>query len=105
MLTFFQSKIFFLEPTICTTQGNKSITNAYNYNYETNLDESALWLGAGYQSSGPVRFQAGVMYNVLYKENESIFLSGFQPFMGVSYRFIIKKKSISVIEMDFCLLY
>ncbi|MFV0143414.1 MULTISPECIES: hypothetical protein [Empedobacter] len=41
-------------------------------------------MGAGYQSSGPVRFQAGVMYNVLYKENESIFSSGLQPFMGVS---------------------
>ena len=55
-----------------------------NLTYERDLDESALWLGAGYQSSGQVRFQAGVMYNVLYKENESIFSSGLQPFMGVS---------------------
>ncbi len=59
-------------------------TPYYNSVYEANLDESALWLGAGYQSNGPVRFQAGVMYNVLYKENESIFSSGLQRFMGVS---------------------
>lgn len=61
-----------------------------NLQYETisesyNVEESALWLGAGYQTSGPIKFQVGAMYNVLYKDNDTgIFSSGFQPFMGVS---------------------
>ncbi len=56
----------------------------YNSISEIDLNESALWLGGGYQSNGPMRFQAGILYNVLYKENESIFSSGLQPFMGIS---------------------
>ncbi|QAR30938.1 hypothetical protein EQP59_06110 [Ornithobacterium rhinotracheale] len=48
-----------------------------------NISESALWLGGGYQSSGRISFRAGVMYNVLYKENESIFSSAVRPFAGV----------------------
>lgn len=58
-----------------------------NARYEDKFDESALWLGAGYQSSGLVRFQVGILYNVLYKENESRFSSAWQPFMGVAFGF------------------
>ncbi|MFV0185115.1 hypothetical protein OBK25_10355 [Empedobacter falsenii] len=83
-INFFPVENLFLRANYMYYTGKQKYNERYNYNYETNLDESALWLGAGYQSSGPVRFQAGVMYNVLYKENESIFSSGFQPFMGVS---------------------
>ena len=83
-VNFFPVENLFLRANYMYYTGKQKYNERYNYNYETNLDESALWLGAGYQSSGPVRFQAGVMYNVLYKENESIFSSGFQPFMGVS---------------------
>ncbi|MFV0176774.1 hypothetical protein OBK27_07550 [Empedobacter falsenii] len=83
-VNFFPVENLFFRANYMYYTGKQKYNERYNYNYETNLDESALWLGAGYQSSGPVRFQAGVMYNVLYKENESIFSSGFQPFMGVS---------------------
>lgn len=83
-VNFFPVENLFLRANYMYYTGKQKYNERYNYNYETNLDESALWLGAGYQSSGPVRFQAGVMYNVLYKENESIFYSRFQPFMGVS---------------------
>ena len=83
-VNFFPVENLFLRANYMHYTEKQKYNERYNYNYETNLDESALWLGAGYQSSGPIRFQAGVMYNVLYKENESIFSSGFQPFMGVS---------------------
>ena len=78
---------FFLRANYMYYTGKQKYTNSepyYNSISEYNIDESALWLGGGYQSSGQVRFQVGVLYNVLYKENESIFSSGFQPFMGVS---------------------
>ena len=61
--------------------GSQEITSS---NMEYDFDESALWLGGGYQSSGRVRFQAGIMYNVLYKENESIFSSPIRPFGGIA---------------------
>lgn len=50
---------------------------------KAHIDESALWLGIGYQSHGPVALRAGVMYNVLHKENNSIFSSALRPFAGV----------------------
>lgn len=49
-----------------------------------NFNESALWLGGGYRSPGPVSFYAGIMYNVLYKEDDSIFDSGLRPILGIS---------------------
>ena len=86
-INFFPIENIFLRANYMYYSGKQKYNDRtlyYNNIYEATLDESALWLGGGYQSSGPVRFQAGVMYNVLYKENESIFSSGFQPFMGVS---------------------
>lgn len=59
----------------------KNVTPSYSYT----VDENALWLGAGYQSTGTVRFQVGVLYNVLYKANESIFSNGWQPFAGINF--------------------
>lgn len=53
----------------------------YDYN------ESALWVGAGYRSPGKISFYAGMMYNVLYQEDDSIFASGFRPILGVSFGF------------------
>jgi len=53
-------------------------------NQEFDIDESALWLGAGYSTPGPVRVQMGLIYNVLYKENESVFSSPIRPFGGVA---------------------
>ncbi len=48
-------------------------------------DEAALYFGGGYmQKIGEHSYmQIGGMYNVLYKENESIFGSGFIPSIGV----------------------
>lgn len=61
--------------------GNQKLgSETYDFN------EDALWLGAGYRSPGRVQFFAGVMYNVLYKEGESLFSSGFRPIAGVSFR-------------------
>lgn len=59
----------------------KGDSTSYNY------DESALWLGGGYRSGGIVSFYAGVMYNVLWKDGESIFSNGIRPIAGVSVGF------------------
>lgn len=61
--------------------GNQTVKQT---NYKINFDESALWIGGGYQTSGPVRFQAGLMYNVLYNKDKSIFNSALRPFAGAS---------------------
>lgn len=60
------------------TQKNKHTSNS------TSFDENALWLGAGYQSGGRVKVYFGLMYNVLYKDSESIFSNGLRPIGGVS---------------------
>jgi len=54
------------------------------YDYKMNTDEDALYLGGGYmQRIGNNSFmQLGIMYNVLWKENESIFSSGLVPSIG-----------------------
>ncbi|SZD73160.1 Uncharacterised protein [Candidatus Ornithobacterium hominis] len=46
-------------------------------------EEAALWLGGGYRTNGRVGYQIGLMYNVLYNENKSIFNSPFNTFSGV----------------------
>lgn len=54
------------------------------YDYTMNEEESALYLGGGYmQRIGNNSFmQLGLMYNVLWKENSSIFSSGLIPNIG-----------------------
>jgi hypothetical protein len=49
-----------------------------------NTDEDALYLGGGYmQRIGSNSYmQLGIMYNVLWKENESVFSSGLVPSIG-----------------------
>lgn len=59
----------------------------YGDNTSISYDESALWVGGGYHTSGAVQMHAGLMYNVLYKEGESMFSNGFRPFVGVSVGF------------------
>lgn len=49
-----------------------------------NFDESALWVGGGYRSGGPVKIYVGLMYNVLYKKDNSVFANGLRPIGGVS---------------------
>jgi hypothetical protein len=54
------------------------------YDYKMNEEEDALYLGGGYmQRIGNNSFmQIGVMYNVLWKENSSIFSTGLVPNIG-----------------------
>lgn len=56
----------------------------YN-NQKYSTDEAALYLGAGYmQRIGDRAYmQLGASYNVLYKENSSVFSSGFVPNIGI----------------------
>ncbi|MGI9651037.1 hypothetical protein [Chryseobacterium sp. RLHN22] len=54
------------------------------YDFKSSDEETALYLGGGYlQRIGNNSFlQLGIMYNVLYKENNSIFASGLVPSIG-----------------------
>ena len=49
------------------------------------FDEAALYFGGGYMTrvGNNAYMQLGAMYNVLWKENNSIFSSGFVPQVGV----------------------
>jgi len=61
--------------------GNEKIRHSpHSYSF----DESALWLGGGYRTGGRVQLYVGMLYNVLYKENESLFAEAFQPIVGIS---------------------
>lgn len=62
----------------------------YDYdadNYKYNFNESALWLGGGYRTTGKVQLYAGLMYNVLYDKSSSLFSTGLRPILGVSVGF------------------
>ncbi|MCJ8152834.1 hypothetical protein MKJ01_03530 [Chryseobacterium sp. SSA4.19] len=54
------------------------------YDVKANTNEDALYLGGGYmQRIGNNSFlQLGLMYNVLWKENSSVFSSGLVPNIG-----------------------
>ncbi len=54
------------------------------YDFKASGDEDALYLGGGYmQRIGNNSYlQLGLMYNVLWKENSSIFSSGLVPNVG-----------------------
>ncbi|KFE99382.1 hypothetical protein IX39_01540 [Chryseobacterium formosense] len=54
------------------------------YDFKASDEETALYLGGGYlQRIGNNSFlQLGIMYNVLYKENNSIFANGLVPSIG-----------------------
>lgn len=55
------------------------------YNETYSADEAALYLGAGYMQNvgNGIYMQFGVMYNVLYKDQTSVFSSGLVPSVGV----------------------
>lgn len=54
------------------------------YDYKYNREETALYLGGGYmQRIGNHSFmQLGLMYNVLWKQNSSVFSNGLVPNIG-----------------------
>lgn len=81
-------------PNLFTRVHYEYYTGKYKYDsgssfmgedYDYNFDESALWLGAGYRSSGKIQFFTGLMYNVLYDDDSSIFSTGLRPIVGVSF--------------------
>jgi len=57
------------------------------YNEKYNTDEAVLYLGGGYMQriSDRVYMQVGAMYNVLYKEDKSVFSGGLIPNIGIVY--------------------
>ncbi len=85
-LNYYPIQNLFLRVNYLYYTGEMKLTWSDYKKYTTsyNIDESALWLGAGYQTSGTVRFQIGWLYNVLYDKDKSIFNSAWQPFAGVS---------------------
>jgi hypothetical protein len=54
------------------------------YDFKDNREETALYLGGGYMQriGGNSFMQLGLMYNVLWKENSSVFSSGLIPNIG-----------------------
>lgn len=54
-------------------------------NLKSNYDEAALYIGGGYlqRLGNNAYMQIGGMYNVLWKENNSVFSSGFVPNIGI----------------------
>jgi|SRR5699024_2899562 len=55
-----------------------------NSGTSNNYDENALWIGAGYRSTGRIQVYTGLMYNVLYKSDSRFFNNGLRPIVGVS---------------------
>lgn len=75
-------------PELFTRAQFEYYTGNRKYNdLSDNFNEKALWVGAGYQNYGRVRFQTGIMYNVLHDKDNSIFSSPWRPFAGVSLSF------------------
>ena len=53
----------------------------------SNINESALWVGGGYQSLADNFFyRAGFLYNVLYNENSSIYNSPILPYISLGFQ-------------------
>lgn len=54
--------------------------------FSRNFNDQALWIGGGYQNQGIIKYQVGLMYNVLYDSDDPdrIFNSPLRPFGGIS---------------------
>ncbi|MGP1478132.1 MAG: hypothetical protein ACTTJI_00420 [Capnocytophaga sp.] len=61
------------------SQKSKSTSQVYK------TEEDALYIGGGYMQNlgGNVYMQIGASYNILWKQNKSIFNSGFIPNVGI----------------------
>ncbi len=84
-LNFYPIPQFFARAHYEYYTGQMNYNPGYYGGASRNFDESALWLGAGYRSLGRVQFFVGLMYNVLYDEDDSVFANGLRPIMGVSF--------------------
>lgn len=80
-LNFYPINSLFIRAHYEYYTGNQKYNNP---SYARNFDENALWLGAGYRSGGRVKVYIGLMYNVLYEKDHSIFDNGLRPIVGVS---------------------
>jgi len=81
-LNFYPISSLFLRARYDYYTGNRKIKATSR---SRNFDENALWLGGGYRSGGGnVHFYVGLMYNVLYDKDKSLFSNGFRPIVGVS---------------------
>lgn len=80
-LNFYPIQSLFLRTQFEYFTGSVKIKNS---SYSTSFDESALWIGGGYRTGGRVQMYAGILYNVLYKENKSLFSEAYQPIVGIS---------------------
>lgn len=79
-LNFYPIRDLFLRAHYEYYTGNRN----YDHGRTVNFDENALWVGAGYHTSGHIQFYFGLMYNVLYDDNDSLFSNGLRPIAGVS---------------------
>lgn len=80
-LNYYPMESIFLRTQYEYFTGKSKIKNT---NYSSSFDESALWIGGGFRSGGSVQLHVGILYNVLYEENKSLFSEAFQPIIGVS---------------------
>lgn len=80
-LHFYPNQNLFLRAHYEYFTGNSKINFPTNSSFH--FSEDALWLGGGYRSTGKVQLYTGVLYNVLYKEDSSMFSNAFMPFVGV----------------------
>lgn len=82
-INYFVTDAFFVRSAYQHMSGKT--TEASNTHF--NFTESALWLGAGYQSNnGGVFYRVGILYNALYKEDSSIYNSPILPYATLGYR-------------------
>lgn len=86
-VNYYPVQFLFLRTHLEHYTGSQKYKYTMGSSEKINFDESALWLGGGYRSSGRVQFYAGLMYNVLYKEETSLFSTGLRPILGVSIGF------------------
>jgi len=80
-LNFYPMQSLFVRTQYEYFTGSAKIKNS---SYSSSFDESALWIGGGYRTGGRVQMYAGIMYNLLHKENESLFAEAYQPIVGIS---------------------
>ncbi len=75
---------FFLRTQYQYYEGKFDIDSQYYL--DDSYSENTLWIGGGYQDriANHVYMRLGIMYNVLYDEDDSIFSTGLMPIFGIS---------------------
>lgn len=80
-LNFYPMQSLFVRTQYEYFTGSSKIKHSGHSN---SFDETAWWIGGGYRSGGRVQMYVGIMYNVLYKEDKSLFTEAYQPIVGIS---------------------